>query len=318
MRTKRQILTAKTPRAPRRTAFTLIEILVAMALMSLIVLALMAVFNSTQTAFRAGLTQTDVLEGGRATIDLIKSDLETMTPSLAPSNVIVNPFNSGSITNNVNFYVAVTNYTSPPSPLYQSLVGSNQQRTNVLEKFFVLSRGNVNGSPSWIGTGYEVSPNLPDGTLYPLYRFYMTTNTTTGNPAALYNAFAAALYNASPSFLLTNSSWSHLVDGVVELRLRAYDTNGVWIEWQNGLFTNKNTYPSFLQSGETGFYMFSNMVPASVEVEMGVIEDRTLQRAESFSASFSAQTNYLAQHVGQVHIFRQRVPIRNVDPSAYK
>jgi len=319
MRTKRQFLTAKTPRAPRRTAFTLIEILVAMALMTFIVLALMAVFNSTQTAFRAGLTQTDVLEGGRATIDLIKSDLETMTPSLAPSNVIVNPFNSGSIFNNVNFYVAVTNYASPPSPLYQSLVGSNQQRTNVLENFFVLSSGNVNGSPSWIGTGYVVSTNLPDGTLYPLYRFYMTTNTMTGNPAALFNAFAAALYNPSPLFSLTNSSvWSHLVDGVVELRVRAFDTGGNWIEWQNGLFTNKNTYPPlFLQSGETGFYMFSNMVPASVEIEIGVLEDRTLQRAESLPGG-TPQNNYLFQHSGQVHIFRQRVPIRNVDPSAYK
>jgi type II secretory pathway pseudopilin PulG len=313
-------LTAKAPGAPGRTAFTLIEILVAMALMTLIVLALMAVFNSTQTAFRAGLTQTDVLEGGRATIDLIKSDLETMTPSLATSNVIVNPFNSGSIFNNVNFYVAVTNYASPPSPLNQSLVGSDQQRTNVLENFFVLSRGNVNGSPSWIGTGYEVSPNLPDGTLYPLYRFYMTTNTTTGNPASLYNAFAAAIYNASPSFLLTNSSWSHLVDGVVELRMRAYDTNGVWMNlqnWQNGQVTNKNIDYFIPQSGETGFYMFSNMVPASVEIEMGVLEDRTLQRAESLPGG-TPQNNYLSQHAGQVHIFRQRVPIRNVDPSAYK
>jgi len=306
-------LTAKTPGAPGRTAFTLIEILVAMALMTLIVLALMAVFNSTQTAFRAGLTQTDVLEGGRATIDLIKSDLETMTPSLAPSNAIVNPFNSGSITNNVNFYAGVTSYASPPSPLYQSLVGSNQQRTNVLENFFVLGSGNVNGSPSWIGTGYVVSTNLPDGTLYPLYRFYMTTNTITGNPAALYNAFA--------SISLTNSSvWSHLVDGVVELRMRAYDTNGVWMNLQNSLngqVTSNNIEYFIPQFGETAFYMFSNMVPASVEIEMGVLEDRTLQRAESLPGG-TPQNNYLSQHAGQVHIFRQRIPIRNVDPSAYK
>ena len=40
--------------------------LVTLALLSLIVLALMTVFNSTQTAFRASLTQTDILESGRA------------------------------------------------------------------------------------------------------------------------------------------------------------------------------------------------------------------------------------------------------------
>jgi hypothetical protein len=28
-------------------------------------------------------------------------------------------------------------------------------------------------------------------------------------------------------------------------------------------------------------------------------------------------TTYLALHAGQVHIFRQSVPIRNVDPTAY-
>src|SRR5208282_4111864 len=66
-------------RAPR--AFTLIELLVAITLLSLIVLALMAVFNSTQTAFRASVTQTDVLEGGRAAMDMMTSDLRQMAPS---------------------------------------------------------------------------------------------------------------------------------------------------------------------------------------------------------------------------------------------
>ena len=70
-------------------AFTLVEILVAMVLMSFIVLALMAVFNSTQTAFRARLTQTDVLESGRATMDLITEDLKEMTPSVDYSNNLV-------------------------------------------------------------------------------------------------------------------------------------------------------------------------------------------------------------------------------------
>ena len=69
--------------------------------------------------------------------------------------------------------------------------------------------------------------------------------------------------------------------------------------------------------GEVGLYAFySNTVPASVEVELGVLEDSTLQRAESI-ADPMAQMTYLSNHVGQVHIFRQRAWIRNVDPSAY-
>ena len=50
----------------------------------------------------------------------------------------------------------------------------------------------------------------------------------------------------------------------------------------------------------------------------GVLEDRALQRVESLGGSFKFQTNYLAQQAGKVHLFRQRIPIRNVDPAAYQ
>jgi hypothetical protein len=30
-----------------------------------------------------------------------------------------------------------------------------------------------------------------------------------------------------------------------------------------------------------------------------------------------AARTYLSNHVAQVHIFRQRIPVRNVDPSVY-
>src|SRR5208282_3833403 len=106
-------------------AFTLVEILVVVVLLSFIILALMTVFNATQTAFRASITQTDVMEGGRSAMGLIKSDLESMTPSFGVSNGTVN-------------FCAVTNYyqyQSGPGPLVQTLTGvsnPNTQRTNVL------------------------------------------------------------------------------------------------------------------------------------------------------------------------------------------
>ena len=69
-----------------------------------------------------------------------------------------------------------------------------------------------------------------------------------------------------------------------------------------------------------GFYMFSNTLPASVEIDLGVLEDRAIQRALSLPKVPPgwAQSNYLAGRAGQVHVFRQRVWIRNVDPSAYQ
>ena len=41
--------------------------------------------------------------------------------------------------------------------------------------------------------------------------------------------------------------------------------------------------------GIYGFYMFSNTVPASVEVELGVMEDAVLQRAEGSQRAAGAR-----------------------------
>jgi type II secretory pathway pseudopilin PulG len=302
-------------------AFTLVEILVTMVLLSLIVLALMTVFNSTQKAFRSSLTQTDFLESGRLAMGLMVGDLEGMTPSLNTINTNIIWNDLYNTNNNVNFYAAATTFASPPSPLYQSLVGvtdPSTMRTNVLESWFSLSRQNINGSPNWVGTGYLVNTNSADGALYPLYRFYMSTNTSTGTPASLFNAFLSNPLTNSPP-------WSHLMDGVVDLRVRPYDPNG--LEMTNtyeynynrsgNTFINHNT-GFFLPSipGVYGFFTYSNTVPASVEVELGVLEDTVLRRAEGLSGA--AQTNYLSEHAGQVHLFRQCVQIRNVGPTAYQ
>ncbi len=310
------------PSAFACSAFTLIEVLVVVVLMSFIILALMAVFNGTQTAFRASLTQTDVMEGGRSVMGLIKSDLEGMTPSFGVSNSAVGA---------ANFYSSVITYPSPPSPLFQSLVGSSagQQRTNVLENFFILSRGNLNGQDSWVGTGYAVTTNLPNGqiSLYSLYRFTTNHPVSGHDPAQIFTNDFANFFSAP-----TNGG-SHLMDGVVHLTVRAYDPNGLWMTntyaYPGDLITtNKNVwfFPSgsgsgFSESsgfGEFGFWMFSNTLPASVEINLGVLEDRVLQRAESLADNATAQMTYLSNHVGQVHIFRQRAWIRGVDPSAYQ
>jgi Tfp pilus assembly protein PilV len=284
-------------------AFSLVEVLVAITLLSLIVLALMAVFNSTQTAFRASVTQTDVLEGGRAAMDMMTSDLRQMAPSLGGSNDFINGYYSPAP---VNFYVN----TNSNQPLLQSLAGSNAQRTNVLEDFFVLGRGNLNGSPAWMAVGYAVYP-ASQTSFNPLYRYYMTTNVAAASPQTLFTNFTLAVLTGS----ITNSS--HLLDGVVGLTVHAYDTNGVWM-WIGYTNTVKNVL--FLPSapGESGFCMFSNTLPASVEIQMGVLEDRALQRADTWPNGSLSQSNYLAQQAGKVHIFRQRVTIRNVDPSAYQ
>jgi hypothetical protein len=163
--------------------------------------------------------------------------------------------------------------------------------------------------------------NGPSGSLYSLYRFATNHPVAARDPAQI---FIRDFFNG---FLTNITSGSHLMDGVVALTVRAYDVNGGEmttniVTFPNGQnVTNQNVlyFPSGPPAlGRIGFIMFSNTLPASVEIEMGVLEDRALQRAESLGGSFLAQSNFLAGSASQVHVFRQRVSISEVDPAAYQ
>jgi type II secretory pathway pseudopilin PulG len=298
-------------------AFSLVEVLVVVSLLSLIVLVLMTVFNSTQSAFRASVTQTDVLGGGRAAMDLIVSDLKTMTASGDSNNILFDGFGDY-LRSAANFYVNSNFENDIYLPLIQSLPGSGQFRTNVLENIFLLSRQNLNGHDTWVGTGYTVIATNPSP-VFPLYRF-VTNAPASSDPYSLLNTFLVGIQLNS----YTNAGWSHLIDGVVDLRARAFDVNGYQMtnNYQyrsaSGQFiAYTNVWFGTPQWVETGICFFSNTIPASVEVQLSTLEDRVQQRAESLPPQSLELNNYLAQQAGRVHVFRQRVLIPNVDPDVY-
>jgi type II secretory pathway pseudopilin PulG len=283
--------------------FSLVELMIVMSLLTLIVLALMQVFSSTQRAFRASVTQADVLEGGRAVSALIADDLRKMAPCGGYSNFVNGP---------VNFFVLDNSYAAPLvySPLKQDLPGGGVQRTNYLNYFFILSRENT----SWVGIGYVVDPNDAND-LYPLYRYYAETNVYF-DPVVLLRNF---------NDTIANERWtnmSHVIDGVVHLVVRPLNLQGFAVtntyQFVGGdVVTNHNIafYPQFNSTYGCSFY--SNTVPASVELEVARLEDRAMQRAESLPTA-AARAAYLAGQSGSLHIFRQLIPIPNVDRAAYQ
>jgi hypothetical protein len=146
---------------------------------------------------------------------------------------------------------------------------------------------------------------LSSSNTYSLYRF------STNRPVAALNEPGFMFYNYQQNFLPNpnGTNYSHLLDGVVGFRVQAFDANGGLILTNRmNIYTNAPTH---------SIYFFSNALPASVEIEMATIEDRSLQRAESLPF-FTARSNYLSQQAGKVHVFRQRVAIPNVDPSVYQ
>lgn len=309
-----------------KAAFSLIEIMVAMVLLSFIVIGLLAMFHQVQKAFRSSMTQVDILESGRSITDLIARDLEqTIASSLASSNAV--NFQQP------NFYAVV----SPDfaNSLHQTLPGNIPARTNVVQTIFFVSKANQD----WIGTGYQVRPDYANAGIGTLYRY--STNVSKARAINLFNMFASAL----PPVGVPATNLSRVADGVIDFRVRAFDTNGVEITTTNTapfthlafpamvngsqrLVTITNSYGSWdSTNGQYNYYFVSNAVPASVELEIAFLESHLLDRYRSISAGITsappqgiqdAQRSYLSNHVANVHIFRQRIPIRNVDPSAYQ
>lgn len=311
--------------APMRpdAAFSLVEVLIVTAMLSVIILGLVAMFGQTQRAFRLGMTQVDVLEGGRMAMDLLRRDLEQMAPAgqprvgRLPSNIpVLQP----------NFATYMPDF----APLTQALPGSNQRRTNLLYDVFLITRRNQD----WVAVGYFVrmanpvtgalslpmasvpSPTMMAGTLF---RFETNAPPLSGRTIGqMYDEFAKATLHASRA--------SRIFDGVLHLRVRTYNTNGNPILYDRGPYgvsasgtqTNVTIVLSDILPGEVAQSFFlSNAVPASVHLELGVLEDDAWERYLALPDALS-RYRYLTNLTGRVHLFHQRVNVRNLDPNAYR
>jgi len=281
------------PNAVRRgRGFSLIEIMVTVTLLAVIILGLVTMFNQTQRAFTTSLNQVDVLEGGRTAADMIAREMEQNTPGYFSDTNVIN----FSVRPPINSYVWPL--ANPPDVV-----------TNVMEQLFFLTRYNR----QWNAVGFEVdSVNNGVGTLYR----YSSNNVPLPNLA-----FQVTNFMNATSLLSTNTNFNRIIDGVVSFRIRTFSTNGALL-FGNLLFgtfgTNATGSIFAANMGNEYVYRFnSNAVPAYVEVELGILETRTLERYRSYSNSPSLALNYLTNHAAQVHIFRQRIPIRAVDTAAY-
>ena len=288
------------PGAPRAAAFSLIELMIVMVLLSVIVLGLLAVFNQTQRAFKTGMAQGDVMEGGRATMDLIIRDLEQMSyaPRVNGSNMI-------------NFQ----SFTPQGyRELTQELPGTTAVRTNILQEFFFLRRE----QQEWIGTAYFVQDFDLDG-VGTLYRF--TTNVPARelspfrDPYAIYRSLTAQEFREQSR---------RLADGVVHFKVTPFGLDGWALEpgstW--GIDTNNFNVRVYYDSTPSGVRteFVNGAIPTGMEIELAMVEEEVLQRVLGLPSTPPAQTirsNYLHQEAGKTHVFKQQVAIRNADERWY-
>ena len=287
-------------------AFTVVELLVSISVLALIVLVLYGLFDQVQKALRGNVAQVDVMEGGRAGIRLLTTEMEQIK--------------AGGVVNSTNLFIALS-----AVPSQQTTLDPGTNRFNVLDQVYFQSHFNK----SWSGTGYRVlllntngiATDVAEGGVGTLCRYSVQVNDAdfpnlpvrtgaAGIPATnLFWQVMNSPLGKPPTLNLTN--YQPVVDGVVHFRVLPYDSNGLLIT--NNAITN---IPSGFRVLSNAFgndvefsYSFTNQaLPTYLDVQLGILDPHILERYKSYVAPDVA-ANYLARQVGAVHLFQVRIPI---------
>jgi type II secretory pathway pseudopilin PulG len=276
---------------PRRGGLTILEMLVSTAMLSFIVLGLTAMLIQTQKAFKTGIKQNTVTDAGRSIMGMILGDLAQMSDS---QDTNIPPVN-------YNFYWDFP-ANSTPITNYNDGVAI---RTNELNDIFILEHANT----TWVGVGYAVS-NYPGVAVGALYRY--ETNWTSLAPAFSNDLFNAFYTNISNTNFPTNY-WHQVADGVIDLRISAFDQFGNTnydYQWSHN---SQVSYPigGYPFANPTNYYP-SNALPNSVELELGILEPDTLVQVRTLArtGNTTALNNFLSSNAApKMEVFRQRITI---------
>lgn len=333
------------PSARPRAAFTVIELLLGVAIMTLIVFGLYAVFDQTQKALRGSVQQVDIFEGARAAVDLLREDLEQAAVGGQPHRA--------------NLYSGIMS-NLPPVPVTD--LGGDPLMTLSAGELYLLHRAG-NG---WRGVGWwlDFDTNTLDSVRVGTLMRYTSTGTNANLAGRLFGSRPADdgwrgwkdalpadryfalepdrdglnllnLHNSRYPLVWpgrTNLAYSApVLANVVHFRITAYDDGGVAITEQvippkgrEDLRTPHRDIPrreflerfevNYTRYGEMSYRFAGDVLPAFVEVELGLVEPQVAERLRGFTTREGAG-RYLSQNAGRIHLFRQRIALANAPKS---
>ncbi|HEY3856851.1 MAG TPA: hypothetical protein VGO67_20900 [Verrucomicrobiae bacterium] len=281
----------------RIRGLTILEMLVSTAMLSFIVLGLTAMFIQTQKAFKTGIKAATVTDAGRTVMDMIAADMRHMSDGNNPG--ITNLYwswSGNSVQSNAQF--------NPPLAF----------RTNQVDAIYILEHTNT----MWMGVGYAVQNLVPNSgaTVGTLYRF----ETNFSAPYLLTNNLFVPFETSVATQNFTNMAyWHRVADGVVSLKLFAYDQNGrePGVEAYYGDWEPQGSFSYPLSTN--GFRLPNNVdgeintLPNAVDVELAILEPDALIRARALASIPSPSPAFL-RYMGTnapttMEIFRRRVSI---------
>jgi type II secretory pathway pseudopilin PulG len=285
---EQSFLTTKAQAARRHAAFTVLEIMVAVALLAVIIVGLLAMFYQVQRAFRAGTAQVDVMENGRAAISMITREMHeaTATGLHDVTNLVIVPARQGIQTSQV--------------------LSSGDVRDNFLQDLCFLQRRN----DDWNGIAYRFTNAWTGvGTLVR----YSWSWTNESNPFLNENTKS----NLSLSVFRQPTGFdygSQILDGVVHFQIEAYDAEGLLHRTYAPI---DNGHVRFDHANQVYGFLSTNL-PAYLDIELRVLEPATLARFRARAETdLTRATNYLAAQIGRTHVFRQRIPVRSAATIAF-
>ena len=272
-----------------QSAFSLIEIMVAVSLLAIIIVGLLAMFYQTQRAFRSSSTQMDVMEGGRAAVQLLNRELQEMisTGSQGRPNAI---------------FAEDKNYTSGPQL---------PSTPAILQNISFVIRNN----DDWKIVAYHATNPSRATTNVPAFtfsRFVFVTNAAAQIVADILDAIGSPrkgqLYFPYPEDDPGVTLFHRVLDGVTHFVITPFTPEGaidmaarISNQWLDFLYTNSNP--------ET---IFTNPFPAALDLELGVLEPRALDKFQAkLRDNPQSAFRYLTNQAASIHLFRQRIPIRS-------
>ena len=333
-----------------RTGFTVIELMLAVAILGVIIYALFSVFNQTQRALRRSETNTDVAQKARAVAEMIVSELEQAQPTM--SFHLVNDSSSSASVNGrrvVREVNMVGGIEQPPYVPKDFIMASSDPailaRTNFIHNIFFYN----NIANYWLGIGYRVA-HFSNG-VGSLQRFSYTNHL--GNRPISNEVSTIFLRDLE---FAKSTNYHHIADGVVHLSFIPYDHNGRRLGWDtedhrtdlydtNHYYVTRLRYTGAIESDRSditdtnystvllqegipttinpvrpnepnvqytsAFRFMSNSLPAYIELELGMLEPETLSQYYTMLDDQNPNAGrFLQRQISKVHLFRHRITIR--------
>lgn len=318
---------------PGRAGFSLVEMMVAVALLGVIMFAMYSLFNQTQKALRQAVGQADVNEPARAALDLIADNLRQAAFVGVPE-----------VENFMVRYFTDQNGTAPSRhPSWTESVGPRSQAHH--EVYYLkqvqdrqwLSAGFYVGQEASSVSGYRADRPWPPpvGTLYfysdPKGVLARGDNLRTNGVSA--NEFRSKLLRNFNDLDNRTAVSSRVVDGVVVFRVLAYDaygrlmdeyslnqlmnlpiTNGIY-KSDIRFFANRDVdlvgRVQSLKVPATFVTFLNQELPATLEIELGILEPKTLDQYRAASDGGAATAlAFLERNQSRIQMYRRRVDLR--------